>query len=267
MSCVRCNSEDVTKDGTTSLGGQRFCCGNCGRRFTRRSNSAFSRRAFADDIIVLAVRCMCDTDSATRKSVSGWPSAAFWWTRAPSSVGCNASYRCLARWLASIVSRSVPTGGWTRRTLASAAVGITSIAPSMGVVRSSMPTSRQLAIWGRARAFFERAVASTGTTPRRVVTGKAATYPPALAVVVPDVKQRTGRYRTNGVEHDHGFLKERLRPMRGLKSISSATIFIRSHALIRNIRRGFIVWSKQFRRGWCSRGPGTGSLGLSEPLS
>src|SRR5438128_8732436 len=56
MSCPRCSSESVTKDGTTGLGGQRFGCSQCGRRFTRGSTSAFSGRAFADDIIVLAVR-------------------------------------------------------------------------------------------------------------------------------------------------------------------------------------------------------------------
>src|SRR5216684_5823286 len=56
MSCPRCSSLIVTKDGTTQLGGQHFRCSQCGRRFTRRSSSAFSGRAFADDIIVLAVR-------------------------------------------------------------------------------------------------------------------------------------------------------------------------------------------------------------------
>jgi transposase-like protein len=56
---------------------------------------------------------------------------------------------------------------------------------------------------------------------------------------VPGVLHRTGRYRTNGVERDHGFLKERLQPMRGLKSVASAAIFTRGHALMRNIRRGF----------------------------
>jgi transposase, IS6 family len=90
-----------------------------------------------------------------------------------------------------------------------------------------------------AQHFFERAIASSGTTPRRVITDKAATYPPALAVAVPGVLHRTGRYRTNGIERDHGFLKERLRPMRGLKSIASAAIFTRGHALMRNIRRRF----------------------------
>jgi transposase-like protein len=44
---------------------------------------------------------------------------------------------------------------------------------------------------------------------------------------------KTGRCRTNGVERDHGFLKERLRPMRGLKSVASAAIFMRGHAPMR----------------------------------
>jgi InsA N-terminal domain len=56
MPCPGCQSAVVTKDGTTPLGGQRFRCRSCGRRFTRRSGSAFSGRAFADDIITLAVR-------------------------------------------------------------------------------------------------------------------------------------------------------------------------------------------------------------------
>src|SRR5262249_32434321 len=91
-----------------------------------------------------------------------------------------------------------------------------------------------------ACSFFERAIAASGTTPRRVITDKASTYPPALGLAVAGVLHRTGRYRTNGIERDHGFLKERLRPMRGLKSVSSLAIFILGHALMRNIRCGFL---------------------------
>jgi len=90
-----------------------------------------------------------------------------------------------------------------------------------------------------ARTFFERASASSGTTPRRVITDKSGAYPPALAAALPGVLHRTGRYRTNGIERDHGFLKERLRPMRGLKSVASAAIFTCGHALMRNICRRF----------------------------
>jgi len=56
-----------------------------------------------------------------------------------------------------------------------------------------------------ARRFFEQAIASSQTTPRRVITDKAGAYPPALAAAVPGVLHRTGRYRTNGIERDHGF--------------------------------------------------------------
>src|SRR5438128_8310150 len=90
-----------------------------------------------------------------------------------------------------------------------------------------------------ARSFFERAIATSGTTPRRVITDKAGVYPPALAVAVPGVLHRTGRYRTNGIERDHGFLKERLRPMRGLKSRRFTAVFVVGYALVRNICRGF----------------------------
>jgi IS6 family transposase len=90
-----------------------------------------------------------------------------------------------------------------------------------------------------ARALFRLAIASSGTTPRRVITDKAGVYPAAFAVMVPGVLHRTGRYRTNGIERDHGFVKERLRPMRCVKSVLSAAIFTRGHALMRNIRRGF----------------------------
>ena len=40
------------------------------------------------------------------------------------------------------------------------------------------------------------------------------------------------------VECDHGRLKARLRPMRGLKRDRTASVVIKGHALIQNIRRG-----------------------------
>jgi IS6 family transposase len=103
------------------------------------------------------------------------------------------------------------------------------------IVDAYVSPTRDLAA---AHRFFERAIASSGTTPRRVITDKAAT-PPALVAAAPGILHRTGRYRTNGIERAYGFLKERLRPMRGLKSVASAATFMRGHALMRNIRRGF----------------------------
>ncbi|HSH80691.1 MAG TPA: hypothetical protein VLA19_19360, partial [Herpetosiphonaceae bacterium] len=56
MQCIRCGSEQTRKDGQTRLGGQRWRCNACRRRFTARSTSAFSNHAFPDDVIALAVR-------------------------------------------------------------------------------------------------------------------------------------------------------------------------------------------------------------------
>ena len=42
----------------------------------------------------------------------------------------------------------------------------------------------------------------------------------------------------NCVEADHGRLKARLRPMRGLKRVASARTISTGHAFVQNLRRG-----------------------------
>ena len=49
---------------------------------------------------------------------------------------------------------------------------------------------------------------------------------------------RTEQHANNGVEADHGRLKARLRPMRGLKQDRSARVIIAGHAFVQNVRRG-----------------------------
>jgi IS6 family transposase len=68
-----------------------------------------------------------------------------------------------------------------------------------------------------ARRFFERAISATKVIPAEVVTDRAATYPMVLEELLPAAWHRTDRYANNRVEADHGRLKARLRPMRGLK--------------------------------------------------
>jgi transposase, IS6 family len=89
-----------------------------------------------------------------------------------------------------------------------------------------------------ARRFFDRAIATTRTRPTEVVTDRAATYPIVLDEVLPGAWHRTERYANNHIEADHGRLKARLRPMRGLKQDRSARIIIAGHAFVQNVRRG-----------------------------
>ena len=56
--------------------------------------------------------------------------------------------------------------------------------------------------------------------------------------LLPAAWHRTDRYANNRVECDHGRLKARLRPMRGLKHDRTAGVVITGHAFIQNLRRG-----------------------------
>ncbi len=56
--------------------------------------------------------------------------------------------------------------------------------------------------------------------------------------LLPQALHNTVNYANNRVECDHGRLKARLRPMRGLKTDRTATVIITGHAFIQNLRRG-----------------------------
>ncbi len=88
-----------------------------------------------------------------------------------------------------------------------------------------------------ARIFFIRALAA-GVVPAEVTTDRAAVYPRILDELIPTALHDTQQYANNRVEADHGRLKARLRPMRGLKTFRSARILATGHALVQNLRRG-----------------------------
>jgi transposase-like protein len=89
-----------------------------------------------------------------------------------------------------------------------------------------------------ARRFFQRAISVAKVTPVEVTTDQAPVYPVVLEELLPAAWHRIDRYANNRVECDHGRLKSRLRPMRGLKQDRSARVIIAGHALVQNIRRG-----------------------------
>jgi len=88
-----------------------------------------------------------------------------------------------------------------------------------------------------ARIIFIRALA-TGAVPVEVTTDRAPVYPRILDELVPGALHTTEQYANNTIEADHGRLKARLRPMRGLKTFRSARILTTGHAFIQNLRRG-----------------------------
>ena len=70
------------------------------------------------------------------------------------------------------------------------------------------------------------------------MTDKSPTLASVIADLAPDAEHCTERYANNRIECDHGRLKARLRPMRGLKTDRTASVVIRGHAFVQNLRRG-----------------------------
>jgi IS6 family transposase len=87
------------------------------------------------------------------------------------------------------------------------------------------------------RRFFTRAL-EHGPCPAEVSTDRAAAYPRVLDELLPSACHITEQYANNAIEADHGRLKSRLRPMRGLQRLRSAQVISAGHAFVQNLRRG-----------------------------
>jgi IS6 family transposase len=80
---------------------------------------------------------------------------------------------------------------------------------------------------------------------------RRAPGPPSAVLTQPGAMRShdTTQYANNRVEADHGRLKARLRPMRGLKRDRTASVVIRGHAFIQNLRRGHYELGADARSG------------------
>jgi transposase-like protein len=87
------------------------------------------------------------------------------------------------------------------------------------------------------RQFFTRAL-EHGPRPTEVTTDQAPAYSRVIEELIPAACHVTEQYANNAIEADHGRLKSRLRPMRGLKQLRCARVISAGQAFIQNIRRG-----------------------------
>jgi transposase-like protein len=99
-----------------------------------------------------------------------------------------------------------------------------------------------------AEAFFGRSITSTGCVPEHVVTDKA----PFSSVSYPQVRTRRQAHLhrlpqpgdlDNRCERNHGYLKSRLGPMRGLKSVDCVKYLFPALDAMQLIERGFVAGS------------------------
>jgi len=90
-----------------------------------------------------------------------------------------------------------------------------------------------------ARSLFKRAIGRTRISPAEVITDRYRVYPRVLDELFPAAFHDTEVHANNPLETDHGRLKARLRPMRGLKRDRTARVIVAGHAFVQNLRRGF----------------------------
>jgi IS6 family transposase len=89
-----------------------------------------------------------------------------------------------------------------------------------------------------ARRILERAIDRTRIAPVEVTTDRYWVYPRVLDELLPAAFHGTEVHANNSLETDHGRLKARLRPMRGLKRDRTARVIVAGHAFVQNLRRG-----------------------------
>jgi len=202
------------------------------------SSSAFARFYFPSDIIVLAVRWYLRFNLSYRdleellaeRGVEVDHTSVYRWVQRFTPLLAEAARPCRhavgSRW--QVDETYVKVAGQWRY--------VYRAVDEFGQVIDVLVSPRRDA--AAARRFFDRAIATTRIRPVEVVTDLAATYPIVLDELLPAAWHRTERYANNRIEADHGRLKARLRPMRGLKHDRNARIIITGHALVQNVRRG-----------------------------
>jgi putative transposase len=88
-----------------------------------------------------------------------------------------------------------------------------------------------------AERFFRKALKGQGAEPRRLVTDKLRSYPPAARAVIPNAVHDTEQYANNRAELSHQPIRQRERQMRRFKSRSQAQRFLGDHARVNNLFR------------------------------
>jgi transposase-like protein len=87
--------------------------------------------------------------------------------------------------------------------------------------------------------FFAQAIDRSRISPVEVTTDRYRAYPRIIDELLPAAFHDTEAHANNSLETDHGRVKARLRPMRGLKRDRTARVIVAGHAFVQNLHRGF----------------------------
>jgi transposase-like protein len=239
MRCRQCGEARFTKAGFNHLGHQLYACAACRRRQTTHSASAFRGYRFPEEIIAPGVRwylryrlSYADTaELLAERGVHVDPATICAWVRhfAPLYKEAARRYRHTVGKIWHIDETYIRIAGqWCSAYRAVDERG--------QVIDVYVSPTRDTAA---ATAFFRRALREAEVRPHTVTTDKAAAYPPALRVVLPEADHITGKMVQQTIERDHQHLKGRTRPMRGFQTLRCAQAVCEGHGFMRNLRAGF----------------------------
>ena len=243
--CPYCSSPNLTRDGHNQRGRAVQACRACGRHATSESTSLVASHRFPRDIILLAVRYYLQLGAAAER-IAG----------ILADRGIDVSGRTILRWVQKFGPALSDEIRRYRRPLSATWLVDETYVKIQGkwqyLYRGVDQNGQVLDCWlsrtrdlVAAEAFFRRTSSSTGSTPEHVVTDKASFYPSAIRTCAPGARHTaTGFYNTvistNRCERNHGYVKSRIRPMRGLKSFACATRLFPALDALQLVERDFV---------------------------
>src|ERR671938_257922 len=243
--CPYCSSSDLTRDGHDQRGRVVRARRACGRHATSESTSLMAGHRFPRDIILLAVRYYLQLGAAAER-IAG----------ILADRGIDVSGRTILRWVQKFGPALFDEIRRHRKPLSTTWLVDETYVKIQGtwhylyrgidldgqVLDCWLSRTRDLAA---AEAFFRRTISSTGCTPEHVVTDKASFYPSAIRTCAPSATHTApGFYNlvisTNRCERNHGYVKSRIRPMRGLKSFACPTRLFPALDAMQLVERDFV---------------------------
>src|SRR6266496_1786137 len=244
-SCPRCSSSDLTRDGHDERGRVVYACAGCGRHATAESTSLVSGHRFTRDVILLAVRYYLQLGVAAER-IAG----------ILAGRGIDVSGRTILRWVQKFGPALSEEIRRYRKPVSTTWLVDETYVKILGrwhyLYRGVDLDGQVLDCWlswtrdlPAALAFFRRTICSTGCTPEHVVTDKATFYPSAIRSCAPGARHTATSFynlviSTNRCERNHGYVKSRVRPVRGLKSFKCATRLFPALDALQLVERDFV---------------------------
>ncbi len=243
--CPYCSSSNLTRDGYDQRGRTIHACGACDRHATNESTSLVAGHRFPRDIILLAVRYYLQLGAAAER-IAG----------ILADRGIDVSGGTILRWVQKFGPALSDEIRRHRRPVSTTWLVDETYVKILGkwhyLYRGVDQDGQVLDCWlsrtrdlAAAEALFRRTISSTGWVPEHVVTDKATFYASAIRTCAPGAKHTaTGFYNlvisTNRCERNHGYVKSRLRPMRGLKSFDCAARLFPALDAMQLVERDFV---------------------------